>query len=279
MLDILNAVSKNPLVPVGGILLGVIGIVLAVVFYIRSRRVSSVRYDYTAISLVEGLSDAMHGIEVTYKGAAQDRITVTHFVFWNAGTETIRSNDFTDDPLRIKGIDDVAILDHRIIVANDATNKVEIGAVQSARNEISIPVRFDYLDSNDGAVIQIVHDGSVLTGFRLAGSLKGNCSITMSASPAYQMERFYRFIPFLGVLMKSRLFGWIQGLFFLGIGLAALIAPFLGASWWYLALAAFSFLVMWSEIYAYAISQVPSHFQRELGRLPMANKAMDSDKE
>jgi hypothetical protein len=45
MQDILKAVSENPLVPIGGILLGVIGILLAVAFYIRSRRVSSVRYD------------------------------------------------------------------------------------------------------------------------------------------------------------------------------------------------------------------------------------------
>jgi hypothetical protein len=272
----LKAVSENPLVPLGGILLGVLGIILAVVFFIRSRRVSKVRYDCSGRSLVEGLSGALEGIEVRYKGSPQERITVSRLVFWNAGTETIRVGDFTDDPLRIVCTKDVAILDHRIVEPNDATNKIWVGSVQHAEDETFITIRFDYLDANDGAIVQIVHNGSERVRFRLAGSLKGNCSITRSESPTYRMQRIYQAVPIVGELTKSSLFGWFGALTYFVGGIAALIAPFRGASWWFLALAAFCFFAMWVMIYSYATGQVPSHFRRELGKLPTANKPSEA---
>jgi len=279
MEQIFKALSESPLVQVGGLLLGAIGIILAIVFYIRSRRVSRVRYDSSARALVEGLSGALDGIEVRYKGSPQDRITVSRFAFWNAGTETIRANDFTDDRLRIAGTPGIKILDHRIVESNDETNKIEVGQVEETEEETSIGIGFDYLDSNDGAVAQLVHDGPALTRFRLAGSLKGNCSIGKSQSPAYRVETVYRAIPVLGALMKSKTFGWLGALMYLAIGIVTLVAPFRGASWWLLAPSAFCFFGTWAMFYAYVAGQVPSHFQRELGELPRANKAIDSDEE
>ena len=188
--ELLKTISEHPLVPIGGMIFGLFSTALAIIFYLRSRRISEIRFDFSGISLVEGLSGKLEGIEVKYKGIAQERITVSRFVFWNAGTETIRSTDFTDDTLRISCKEGVSVLDHRIVDANDETNKIEIDhATAIDDGEISIGVRFDYLDSEDGAVIQIVHDGDGRTRFRLAGSLKGNCSIARSKSPAYRMER------------------------------------------------------------------------------------------
>ncbi len=272
MQEILKAVSDNPLVPIGGILLGVIGIILAVVFFIGSRRVSRVRYDSIGRSLVEGLAGALEGIEVRYKGVPQERITVTRFVFWNAGTETIRVGDFTDDPLRIVCSKDIAVLDHRIVESNEPTNKIQIRDVRKTEDEASISLTFDYLDSRDGAVVQIVHDGPKRTRFCLRGTLKGNCSIARSESPAYRMERALAPVPLLRDLAKSSLFGWFGALTYFAIGIAALVAPFRGTSWWWFLLAAFCFLATWIMIYGYAMGQVPRHFRRELGELPMANK-------
>lgn len=272
MQEILKAASDNPLIPIGGILLGVIGIILAVIFFIRSRRVSRIRYDYSGRPLVEGLAGALEGIEVRYKGSPQERITVSRFVFWNAGTETIRVADFTDDPLRIVCSKDITVLDHRIVDSNEATNKIQIGQVPKTDDEASISLTFDYLDSKDGAVVQIVHDGSERTRFRLAGTLKGNCTIAKSESPAYRMERALPPFPLFRKLARSSLFGWFGALMYLAISITALVAPFRGASWWWLLLAVIGFVGTWGMIYAYAMGQVPSYFQRELGRLPMTNK-------
>lgn len=207
-----------------------------------------------------------------YRGSRQEHITVSRFVFWNAGTETIRSDDFTDDQLRITCNQEIAVLDQRLVNANDDTNKITIGtATSTGEGGTSIKVHFDYLDSNDGGVVQIVHDGNERTNFRLAGTLKGNCSIARSESPAYRQARVFNQIPFFGPLAKTSWFGWLGGLTYLGIAIASLLAPFLGASWWFLALAAFGFLAGWVIIYVYATGQVPGHFQRELGNLPTTN--------
>jgi hypothetical protein len=278
MEELLKTLSEHPFVPIGGILLGIIGIVLAVIFYVKSRRVSKVRYDCTGRFLVEGLSGALDGIEVRYKGSSQERITVSRFVFWNAGTETIRSADFTDDILRIECKQGITILDHRIVDANDETNKIETGTVAS--NEyggIFFEVHFDYLDSNDGAVIQIVHDGDDLTRFSLAGSLKGNCNIRKAESPANRVGKPFKYFPFFGVLTKNRWFGWAGAFVYLGIAIVSLVGLFRGGSWWLLALAAFCIFGTWVMIYAYVTGQVPARFQRELGKLPTANKTDASD--
>ena len=273
--ELLRSVSEHPLLPIGGIILGFCGIALAIIFYLRGRRISEIRFDLSGVSLIEGLSGALEGIEVKYKGTAQERITVSRFVFWNAGTETIRSTDFTDDTLRISCKDSVSVLDHRIVDTNDETNKIEIDDTAAIDNEeISIGIRFDYLDSEDGAVIQIVHDGDERTGFRLAGSLKGNCSIARSKSPAYRLERVFSHIPAGAVLSevtKASWFGWFGALMYTVIAIAASVAPFVGNSWWFLALAAFGFFGAWTMI-SYATGQVPTHLQRELGKLPTANK-------
>lgn len=280
MQDIIKTITDNPLVQMGGFLLGVIGIVLAIIFYIRSRRIAIVRFDYSGRSLVEGLSGALEGIEVRYKGSPQDRITVSRFVFWNAGTETLRSSDFTDDHLRVACKQDLAILDHRIVKINDSTNKIEVNSVHNGKTESSVAIKFDYLDPNDGAIIQFVHNGPEQTSFRLVGSLKGNCSIERSESPAYRMARIYRSVPIvgplLGTMQKSRIFGWLGALAYLVIGVAALVAPFRGGSWWLLFLAAFGFFGSWVMIMSFATGQVPNHFQRDFGSLPSANTLLNA---
>ena len=275
--ELLKTISEHPLVPIGGMIFGLFSTALAIIFFLRSRRISEIRFDSSGISLVEGLSGELEGIEVKYKGTAQERITVSRFVFWNAGTETIRSTDFTDDTLRISCEEGVSVLDHRIVDANDETNKIEIDDTATIDDgEISIGVWFDYLDSKDGAVIQIVHNGDERTRFRLAGSMKGNCSIARSKSPAYRMERVFSRIPTLAALSKASWFGWLGALMYAVIAIAALIAPFIGGSWWSLVLAAFGFWGTWVMLFAYATGQVPTHLQRELGKLPTANKRRDN---
>jgi len=266
----LDAVAGNPLVSIGGLVCGVIGIVLAIVFYIRGRRVSSIKYDYLGRSLVEGLSGALEGIEVRYKGSVQDRITVSRFAFWNAGTETIRAGDLTDDALRVACKQGIQILDHRVVETNDVTNKISLGAVQNAEDEASVSIRFDYLDPNDGAVLQIVHDGHERTRFRLVGSLKGSCSIARSESPASRRRDLSSGFDLLAVLPDY--FGWVGFVIYFAFGLLALVAPFAGASWWWLIPMPFCFIASWVMLRTVVMSQVPGNFRRGLGELPTAGR-------
>jgi|GEM_PF-1239749 len=270
MESLLQNVSNQSLVPIGGLLLGVVGIVLAIVFYVRSRRTSKLRYDFTGESLVERLTGALDGIEVRYKGEPQNRVTVVRFVFWNAGTETLRADDFTDDALRIVTEPSINVLDHRIIDSSDPTNRIVLAdATRTIDDEVSVAISFDYLDPRDGAVIQLVHDGPASTRFELAGSLKSNCLILKAESPVYSARRFFKPFPFLFLLLRSRVFGWMGASIYVSMGILALVIPIIGkGSWWLLALSAFGWLGAWIMLYAYVFGQVPSRLQRELSRLP-----------
>lgn len=268
-MQLLKEIASNPLITLLGLFLGVLGIVLAIIFYLKSQRISKLRYDSYSHSLVEGLSTALDGLEVIYKGERQDRITVTRFVFWNAGTETIRKNDLTNDILRIACSSEIKILDQKIVTIAKVTNEISLCSSLTDEKSCSIPVIFDYLDTHDGAVIQIVHNGLVSNRFVLKGSIKGNCSIKRAESPAYRIKRRSQFLGPLYPLMKSNLFGWIGALMYLALGFVGFMIPILGkGSWWFLALAVFGGFGAWIMIYAYVLGQVPSRFQRSLSEHP-----------
>lgn len=269
-MQLLNEIASNPLITLLGLSLGVLGIALAIIFYLKSQRISKLRYDLYSHSLVEGLSTALDDLEVIYKGEKQDRITVTRFVFWNAGTETIRKNDLTNDIFRIACSPEIKILDQKIVTIAKVTNEISLCSLLTDEEDCSIPVIFDYLDTHDGAVIQIVHNGHVSNRFVLKGSIKGNCSIKRAESPAYRIKRRYQFLlgPF-DPLMTSSLFGWIGALTYLVLGFVGFMIPILGkGSWWFLVLAVFGGFGAWVMIYAYVLGQVPSRFQRSLSEHP-----------
>jgi hypothetical protein len=73
MEEIIQNLSANPLVQLGGFVLGAAGVVLAIIFYFRSRRISKLRFGYITRSFVEGLSGALDGLEVIYKDEPQRR--------------------------------------------------------------------------------------------------------------------------------------------------------------------------------------------------------------
>lgn len=264
--EMLREIANHPFVPILGLVLGVIGSALAVIFYFKSRRIRKLRFDFSSQPLVEGLSEALEGLEVSFRGKRQERITVTRWAFWNAGNDTIRSDDFTDDVLRIVCRTNVNVLDCILTYVSNGTNKISVSLSHSSINDKwSLPVVFDYLDSNDGAVIQLVHDGPSSTRFILEGTIKGNCSIALAESPAYRQERGLRYFGPLSYLSKSRAYGWFNAAACVIIGLYGLIVPLIGkGSWWLLALSPIGFVGAWVMTYAYALGQVPLRYQRNM---------------
>jgi hypothetical protein len=112
----------------------------------------------------------MGGLEVTYKGHKVDNLTVSKILFWNNGYDTIDSADIVStDPLRIDSVNQ--ILDAVIIKTNNSSNQI-IAAI--GVDGASVNIAFDYLDKNDGAIIQVVHAGKSSNDLSLKGKLKGS---------------------------------------------------------------------------------------------------------
>jgi hypothetical protein len=93
-------------------------------------------------------------IEIIYKGNKVNRVIRTIVILWNSGNKTIfGSNIVEKDPLRIEVSPDEEIIAYNIVKKTNDVN--EITLEKNGKNSLNI--KFNYLDANDGATIEIFH--------------------------------------------------------------------------------------------------------------------------
>lgn len=125
-------------------------------------------------------------IEVTYSGEAVTNLTVTNVVFWNAGREPIRSQDIPPhEPLSIQPRDGIRILDAEVTQRNNPANDLRSNLVDSN----CIILSFDYLDKDEGCVIQIFHTGRTSKDLEKKGKIIGASGLL---EPPYNRFRSLR---------------------------------------------------------------------------------------
>jgi hypothetical protein len=148
-----------------GLAVGVIGIVL----YVRGKREKRPRYTVRSTTLVEGLTSRYSGLEMRFGGDPISNLTSSRLALWNAGRETIQRQDLAaGDPTRVELPEGVTLLDVLILHVSTQGNEV---AVEKKENILNIS--FEYIDHDQGAVLQLLHDGLETDKVRLLGSVKG----------------------------------------------------------------------------------------------------------
>jgi hypothetical protein len=170
-----------------GFLAGVVGVVLAVVFYYQAQRdprpIAKIitgdilspltglrRGPFLPPNPVRILSpDDVELIEMSYNKMPISELCVTFVALWNAGNGTLNSSSLVErDPLRLVFPPDVTIVDYRLI-ADVASNGLALTVPDPKVPEVHIT--FDFLNSGDGGIIRILHDGSVVRP-KFAGQLR-----------------------------------------------------------------------------------------------------------
>lgn len=150
---------------------GVVGVVLAVVFYLRGRKQVRPVFRVRDLEIVSDDTTRWPGLGVTYRKTPVKRLTLSEITFWNAGTDTLDGDALVvQDLLRVEVPEDVEILDARVAVktrdVTDFTVEPVAGTTRSAA------LRFDFLDPGDGATVLVMHTGGP-GGARVRGTIKG----------------------------------------------------------------------------------------------------------
>lgn len=154
--------------------IGLMAIIAAWVFYRRSKIQARLVYQQRALRLLDAGSEGFpvpDEVEIFFKGAKVPRLVVTQIVIWNAGNATIRGEDLVQsDPLRFTFSGDSRVLRVRVLNVSRSVNDLKAETHPSESNVVTL--RFDYLDENDGAVLEVLHTGE--GRFSAArGSIKG----------------------------------------------------------------------------------------------------------
>lgn len=151
-----------------------IGVLAALYFYRKSRRVKLLAYAVTTANIIQDYSGRIPDLKIEYKGKNPHTISVSKIVVWNDGTETIERNDIADAlPLRIN-MSAGEILDASIVSVTEGGKANRFTVTKDS--PLLVSPSFDYLDKNEGAIIQLVHTGRPADDIFLTGRIKGSGS-------------------------------------------------------------------------------------------------------
>ncbi|GJL68248.1 MAG: hypothetical protein NPIRA06_08830 [Nitrospirales bacterium] len=153
-----------------GTVVGLAGIVLAIVFYLRSKRKAKLAFQHYHVTLVGGRGAAFPDeVEIRFLGTAVPRITASKIVIWNCGDRTINGSDVVaGDPLRLELSDAGRILKHTILRQTRSVNGWRLD--QPAPNLLSLV--FEFLDPGDGICAEVIHSEAG-TKLDCKGTIKG----------------------------------------------------------------------------------------------------------
>ena len=174
---IIDGIATNPYLMIGSYVLTAISFILAIAFYLKSKREKIPTFQTYSRTLIQGRDSELSDLKILYKNELQERVTVTKLAFWNAGRETINRVDIADsDILRIEVPAGVRVLDVKLLQQSELSNEFNLGSVENAansENQSKIPLSFEYVDYRNAVVIQLVHTGDCATKMRLLGKIKG----------------------------------------------------------------------------------------------------------
>ena len=135
-----------------------VSLIVACISYYKPRKRQKLLYQTTTIQYFEEddytlPSDAI----MTFQGQKVARLTKAMLILWNGGIDALRGEDIVQhDPIRISLSATGKILDYSIIGGTNDGNRVVVQIPSHSQNELI--VTYDYLNPNDGAVIQVLHD-------------------------------------------------------------------------------------------------------------------------
>jgi hypothetical protein len=154
------------------LVLAILSIVLAFYFYFKSKKEKRPVFHSKTISLFDASPIIANKLEIKYNGSVVNNLLLTRIAFWNAGRESIRSEDIApNSPFLITAPDDIIIYDFEVVDQNPVNNfKIE------KLNEQTIKVTFDFIDLNDGVIINIFRSSNKKSGLTISGKFIG-CKI------------------------------------------------------------------------------------------------------
>ena len=167
--DQLISAMNSPWVRLVLFILAIAGPLLAIFFYRKGRKEKLPRYDLRSNNVVRDLSGRYESLQMFYGGKQVQNLTVTRVILWNAGRETIRDTDVaTSAPIVIRPVGSCSILDARVVQENNSASKFSI----STGPHPEVRCQFEYLDRDQGAVVQVVHTGKSSSDLEIAGTIK-----------------------------------------------------------------------------------------------------------
>ena len=181
--------AQNPWSVMISLLLAVTSFLLNVFFYFRGKREKKPCVAIRSINILRDFSSKFESLELSHLGEKIENLTVTKILFWNGGRETILALDIPEAaPLCISTKEERRILDAKIIQVKNPANKFCISITDQGS---SAHLYFDYVDKDEGCVIQLMHTGRSSQDINITGKIKGAGSPIIKFKPESPLSIFF----------------------------------------------------------------------------------------
>jgi hypothetical protein len=172
--NFINALTQNPwvnLISIFGAFIAFPSLFLAIFFYIKGKTKKSIKYISRYDTLIDkGIDQKVIGLSISISNKQINKLAVSRIAFWNNGNKTLTCNDIpTLSKFTITINNDYDILDVSIIETLNPKNNISVTLLEDSR---TIDIYFEYMDKNDGFVLQIFHTGNDLSALKINGGIK-----------------------------------------------------------------------------------------------------------
>ena len=202
-MNILQTLPDSPWFAWTSMAVGVIGILLAIVFYIKGRKqrrvngwystsiIVDVNGWYSTSIIVDDKQTSVEDLTVFYHGVAVNSLFVTRFVIKNTGNCIIERKDiYPSCPLHIKCDDNANVLYARVIEQSSDTINCSISPIND-KNDLEIA--FESLEKSEYVAVNIYHTDNTNLLFLLDGKIKEG---TITNSVEFTLVSYKRMIIF-----------------------------------------------------------------------------------
>ncbi|MGK7896698.1 MAG: hypothetical protein AB4372_24540 [Xenococcus sp. (in: cyanobacteria)] len=173
--EIVDSLSDNNYFLVIASIASIIGLILF--FFNKQRRPF---YIVKSFNLIKDSSSTIENFDIKYKtedvnGITNvveiESLTISKILFWNGGRETINKSDIVDSaPVTIASKNPKSKILKSNIIKNSISNEHTNISVDRKTNNIL----FDFLESGNGVVIEVLHTGSCSDNLSLEGYVKNS---------------------------------------------------------------------------------------------------------
>lgn len=187
---------------IGGFAVGIVGIILAIVFYFRGKNRKILEYEMHSTNLITEDMANIPGISISLNGQPVSNLISTTIRFINTGNQTILSDDFaTLEPLGILAERQFFNTNQGISVYSDNPNSIpHIKTMNTNGNNQYIEVEF--IKPKESISITLLHDGPLT----ISGDLKSGKKVqerSHTSKPTLIYSIIAASATLLGVLLSS----------------------------------------------------------------------------
>lgn len=206
---------SNPVVGMVGSVASIIGLVLAVYFFLQSQQRRELLYLVSPAKAVIVKAGQLSKLAVTLDGKSIDTdVTAAQLAFWNQGNQAIRREHILR-PLTLRTAPATPIID--ATVRKTSREVVQIDLDKSRLQDGELSISWNILEQGDGAIVQVVFAGPAAVDIPASATIEGQHTIrTVHASSLDRPSE-------KGSIERSRFFrivGWVY--ICLGISTAAM---------------------------------------------------------